>query len=332
MTNVKPLSDKNLSADSLTHKIPVGISACLLGDNVRFNGGHSESRYCSRTLSEYFDYQKFCPEIAAGFGTPRPTLRLEGNPNKPTMAYSNQKGSDVTDAFMAASHAYLDQLAHLDGYIVMKNSPSCGLERIKVYQENGHPHMQRTSGLFTQALKERYPLLPVEEDGRLNDPALRENFLLRVFAHHEFRHTVNAEPSMKALIAFHSRYKYLVMAHSQPAYRALGRMLSGNDPRPIEELKDAYFSDFMSALSQPAKRRNHCNVLMHLVGYLKRSVDVSIRKDILSVIEQYRRGEVNLATPITLLHHYLMHYGSQYVKEQRYFAPYPSALGIRNTV
>lgn len=332
MTTTKHISEDSFSADKLQHKIPVGISACLLGDNVRFNGGHSRSDYCDATLSDYFDYQKFCPEVAAGFGTPRPTLRLEGNPQDPRMTYSNQKGGDITHTFMEASLPYIDKLAHLDGYILMKNSPSCGLERIKVYQENGHPHMQRTSGLFTKALRERYPLLPVEEDGRLNDPLLKENFLMRVFAHHEFRHCVEIAPSMKSLIEFHSRYKYLVMAHSQPAYKMLGKMLSGNDPRSLMELKDAYFRAFMTTLSKPAKRKNHCNALMHLVGYLKRSVDVSIRKDILGVIEQYRRGEVNLATPITLLNHYLSHYGSQYVKEQRYFAPYPSALGIRNAI
>ncbi|MGB3384378.1 MAG: DUF523 and DUF1722 domain-containing protein [Marinomonas sp.] len=332
MTTPNTISHASLSADHLSHKIPVGISACLLGDNVRFNGGHSRSAYCDTSLSDYFEYQKFCPEVAAGFGTPRPTVRLEGDPSNPRMTYSNQKGGDITATFMDATRPYLDKLEHLDGYILMKNSPSCGLERIKVYQENGHPHMERSAGLFTKALKERYPLLPMEEDGRLNDPALKENFLLRVFAHHEFRHSVTAKPSMKALLAFHSRYKYLVMAHSQPAYKALGKMLSGNDPRPFEVLKEAYFQALMTTLSTPAKRKNHCNALMHLVGYLKRSVDVSIRKDIIGVIEQYRRGEVNLATPMTLLGHYLNHYGSQYVKEQRYFAPYPSALGIRNTV
>ncbi|REG86980.1 YbgA family protein [Marinomonas pollencensis] len=332
MTNINDISGSSFSADQLIHKIPVGISACLLGDNVRFNGGHSRSAFCDTNLSNYFEFQKFCPEVAAGFGTPRPTVRLEGDPKNPRMAYSNQKGTDLSDTFMDATRPYLDKLAHLDGYILMKNSPSCGLERIKVYQENGHPHMERSAGLFTKALKERYPLLPMEEDGRLNDPALRENFLLRVFAHHEFRHCVAAKPSMKALIVFHSRYKYLVMAHSQPAYKTLGKMLSGNDPRPLKELQDAYFYTLMTTLSEPAKRKNHCNALFHLVGYLKHSVDVSIRKDIISVIEQYRRGEVNLATPMTLLTHYLNHYGSQYVKEQRYFAPYPSALGIRNII
>ncbi|MCO4786858.1 MAG: DUF1722 domain-containing protein [Marinomonas atlantica] len=318
--------------DHISSKIPVGISACLLGENVRFNGGHSRSLYCLGPLSEYFDYQKFCPEMAAGFGTPRPTMRLEGDPNDPRLVFSNKRDVEITDQLVSSNERYLDNLPDIDGYIVMKNSPSCGYERIKVYQENGHPHMQRVRGLFTQSLMDRYPNLPIEEDGRLNDPLLRENFLLRVFAHHEFRNTVLKNLSMKNLIDYHSRYKYVVMAHSQPAYKSIGRLLSGQEKMSIEDLSEEYFKQFMAALAKPAKRKDHCNVLMHLVGYLKREVDSAVRQDILNVVEQYRRGEVNLTTPTTLLYHYLKLYGSEYVKEQRYFAPYPQALGIRNTV
>lgn len=318
--------------DHIKNKIPVGISACLLGDNVRFNGGHSRSLYCLGPLSEYFDYKKFCPEMAAGFGTPRPTMRLEGDPSNPRLVFSNKRNIEITEQLVTSNERYLENLPDLDGYIVMKNSPSCGYERIKVYQENGHPHMKRVRGLFTQSLMDRYPHLPIEEDGRLNDPLLRENFLLRVFAHHEFRNTVVNNLSMKHLIDYHSRYKYIVMAHSQPAYKAIGRLLSGQETSSIEDLAEEYFRQFMVALAKPAKRKNHCNVLMHLVGYLKREVDAKVRQDILNVIEQYRRGEVNLTTPITLLYHYLKLYGSEYVKEQRYFTPYPQALGIRNTV
>lgn len=310
--------------------IPVGISSCLLGENVRFNGGHSHSSYCTKTLSDYFQFEKFCPEVAAGFSTPRPTLRLTGDPKAPRMSYTKQPDSDVTSIFHKGYQSHLSALEHLDGYIVMKNSPSCGMERIKVYQENGHPHMQRTAGLFTQALMDKYPLLPVEEDGRLNDPVLRENFILRVFAHHEFRHQVNDSANFHDLLQFHSRYKYLVMAHSQSAYKAIGRLLSNGKAMPLQELKDTYFQEFMTTLKKPASRKNHCNVLLHLLGYLKRSVTGGIRQDIETVIHQYRRGEVTLVTPVTLLHHYLNQYGSDYIKAQRYFEPYPAALGIRN--
>jgi len=318
--------------NDVKNRIPVGISACLLGDKVRFNGGHCNSNYCSKTLSHYFHFEKFCPEIAAGFNTPRPTLRLIGKPDQPRMVYTKIPDSDVTETFHAAYQDKLASLDHLDGYIVMKKSPSCGMERIKVYQENGHPHMQRTAGLFTQALMDKYPLLPIEEDGRLNDPALRENFILRVFAHNEFRHKVSKSLNFSDLLQFHSRYKYLVMAHSQSSYKSLGRLLSNGKKTSIENMKATYFSAFMLALKQPASRKNHCNVLMHLLGYLKRSVTGLVRQDIEEVIHQYRRGEVTLITPVILLHHYLNQYGSEYIKAQRYFAPYPAALGIRNAL
>ncbi|GAB3489026.1 YbgA family protein [Marinomonas epiphytica] len=313
-------------------KIPVGISACLVGDNVRFNGGHSRSSFCTNDLADFFEYQKFCPEMAAGFDSPRPSLRLEGDPNSPRMVFSKNSEQDVSGVFLSASTPYIDTLSHLDGYILMKKSPSCGLERIKVYQENGHPHMQRTQGLFTQALQKRFPLLPMEEEGRLNDPRLRENFILRVFTHHDYRQSIGDTPSMHKLINFHSRYKYTVMAHSQSTYKALGKLLSGQDIRPVEQIADDYFTQLMTCLSTPANRKNHCNVLMHLVGYLKRQVDVGVRQDILNVVEQYRRGEVNLATPMTLLHHYLKQYGSRYINQQSYFMPYPATLGIRNQI
>ncbi|MBY4677497.1 DUF523 and DUF1722 domain-containing protein [Marinobacterium sp. CAU 1594] len=311
-------------------KIPVGISACLLGDNVRYNGGHSRSGYCCGPLSQYFEYRRFCPEVAAGLGTPRPTIRLEGDPRSPRLAYSNQPGSDLSDAFMAAVEPYLARLGELDGYILMKNSPSCGMERIKVYQPNGYPHQQRRAGLFAEALMKRYPQLPVEEAGRLNDPALRENFVLRVFAHHRFRQQVDSQLSYRALLDFHSQYKYLLMAHSQAEYRALGRLLGESHGTSLTAVRDQYFSRLMTALRRPATRRNHCNVLMHLLGYLKRNLTGALRQDLLTVIDQYRRGEVNLATPLTLLCHYLRHYGSGYVQGQRYLEPYPAALGLRN--
>ncbi|TBR41440.1 DUF1722 domain-containing protein [Marinomonas agarivorans] len=327
-----PQNTDGQTTETSERRISVGISSCLLGDNVRFNGGHSHSSYCTKTLSQYFQFEKFCPEVAAGFSTPRPTLRLIGDPNAPKMVYTKDSDTDVTETFVEGYREHLTTLDHLDGYIVMKNSPSCGMERIKIYQENGHPHMQRTAGLFTQALMDKYPLLPVEEDGRLNDPALRENFILRVFAHHEFRHQVATSDNFHDLLQFHSRYKYLVMAHSQSAYKNIGRLLSNAKKQPLHTLKEIYFAELMQAFKQPASRKNHCNVLMHLLGYLKRSVSGGIRQDIESVIHQYRRGEVTLITPVTLLRHYLNQYGSEYVKSQRYFEPYPAALGIRSNL
>ena len=181
-----------------TPKINVGISACLLGHSVRYNGGHTRSKLCLKTLSEHFEYRSFCPEVAAGFGVPRPTLRLVGEVADPRLVFSDDPEQDVTPQFNQAIAPVIDSLTDLDGYILMKNSPSCGLERIKVYKDNGYPHGERTQGLFTRELQQRYPSLPIEEEGRLNDAKLRENFVLRVFAHHHFRQQVDSQLSVGA--------------------------------------------------------------------------------------------------------------------------------------
>lgn len=314
-------------------KIPVGISACLLGDEVRFNGGHSRSLLCLKSLSRCFEYQRFCPEVAAGFPTPRPTMRLVGNPEAPELQFS--AGDDRQNLAPRLIAGFEHKVRHcdgLDGYIMMKNSPSCGFERIKVYQENGHPHTQRVRGLFTDALMQAYPLLPVEEEGRLHDAPLRENFIMRVFAHYHFRKDVREQPRYANLINYHSSYKYLLLAHSQEAYRSLGKMLADAGKRDITELMDEYQTAFMAAVSKPAKRGAHCNAMQHILGYLKKTVSSEERQGILDVIEQYHREEVNLATPIALLNHYIQREGSEYVRAQRYLEPYPAALGLRNQV
>ncbi len=310
--------------------IVVGISACLLGNPVRYNGGHSRSRLCQNELSQHFSFRAFCPEASAGFGTPRPTMRLTGSPDAPRLTFSDNQQRDVTDQLMKSINPVLPEFDQLDGYILMKNSPSCGAERVKVYQENGYPHAERSQGLFTAALKQRFPDLPVEEEGRLHDSRLRENFILRVFAHHNFRHRVDSKLSLSGLTAFHRDYKYVLMAHSQIEYRALGQLLACAAKKDLPTLRNEYRRRFMQAISRPANRGNHCNVLMHILGYLKRTLSGSTRRSIVEVIERYRRGEVNLATPLTLIHHYIDQYGSEYIRNQRYLQPYPAVLGLSN--
>lgn len=311
-------------------QIPVGISACLLGDPVRYNGGHSQSRLCLDQLSQHFTFYRFCPEVAAGFPIPRPSMRLTGDPQQPVLRYSNNSTQDLTAQLEAGFQQELAQCDRLDGYLLMKNSPSCGMERIRIYQPNGHPHMERGRGLFAKALMARYPLLPVEEEGRLHDSHLRENFVMRVIAHHHYRQQVRNQPSYHNLLQYHSHYKYLLMAHNQHAYRQLGQRLANAHDQPLPELIEDYQHAFCAAVSQPASRGGHCNALQHILGYLKKHVSSAERQSIVQVIEQYQRGEVNLSTPMTLLNHYIQLYGSDYVRAQRYLEPYPAALGLRN--
>lgn len=311
-------------------KISVGLSACLAGHTVRYNGGHSQSKLCLNKLSEHFHYNTFCPEVSAGFGTPRPTMRLVGNPENPTLTFSDNDKLDITKQLQDGYSSYLPTLGHLDGYILMKNSPSCGLERIKVYQENGYPHEQRVRGLFADQLIKQFPSLPVEEEGRLNDPRLCENFILRVYAHHNFRKEVLNKPTLHNLIAFHSSYKYTLMAHNQNQYKKLGRMLAKANKQSVNELIADYFEQFMLSLSKPANAKNHSNTLLHILGYLKKSVSSAARQNIVDIIDQYRLGQLPLITPLTLLKHYVEQTGSDYIRAQRYLQPYPSNLGLAN--
>lgn len=315
--------------------IKVGMSSCLAGAEVRYNGGHCQSRLCLDELSQHFDYVTFCPEMAAGFGTPRPTMRLVGDPNKPTLTYTldaKREQLDLTDQLVEGFKDKLPEFAELDGYILMKNSPSCGMTRIKVYQENGYPHEQRGQGIFTAALQQHYPYLPIEEEGRLHDDKLYENFVLRVYAHHHFRHEVLSAPTVHKLIQFHSSYKYVLMAHNQTLYKELGKRLASINKNELDSELESYQTAFMEALSHGASRENHTNTLMHILGYLKKTVSSEARQDIHEVILKYHRGDIPLSTPLTLLKHYIKQEGSEYIRTQRYLQPYPERLGLANKI
>lgn len=305
--------------------IQVGLSACLAGHEVRYNSGHTQSRLCLDVLGKYFNFKTFCPEVAAGFGTPRPTMRLIGDPSAPTLAFNDGSG-DLTAQLVSGFEHKLSEMSNLDGYILMKNSPSCGLERVKVYQANGHPHQTRSMGLFAKALKCQYPLMPIEEEGRLNDDTLYDNFVMRVYAYHHFRHEVLHQPSVRKLIEFHASYKYVLMAHSQTQYKHLGQLVASHKRGPLDQLINDYFKRFMQTLSKPANRRGHTNTLLHILGYLKKSLSSAARQDIVDVIYKYKDGITPLATPLTLLTHYLGQYGSNYINGQRYLQPYPENI------
>lgn len=361
MTNQRPSSSKvsNHSSSQPTQSsstILVGLSACLAGQSVRYNGGHSQSSLCLKGLSPYFQFVTFCPEVSAGFGTPRPTMRLAGNPKQPDLIYSDGDSSQsLTEQLINGFEHKMDSFSELDGYILMKNSPSCGLERVKVYQDNGYPHNEKGQGIFARALQQQYPQLPMEEEGRLHDPHLLENFILRVYAHHRFRHGVQNNPTMSSLVDFHSRYKYLIMAHNQQEYRKLGRLVANTEKQPVEQVINLYFERMMKTLAVPARRAGHCNVLQHLLGYLKKSVNSSARQNIVSTILRYREGKLPLITPVTLLLHYIEQYSTAdrssesspdgrvkkyrqgrplelYLQSQYYWHPYPDDLGLRNNI
>ncbi|GEK72411.1 MULTISPECIES: YbgA family protein [Halomonas] len=312
--------------------IPVGISACLTGQEVRYNGGHKRSRYCLQVLAERFAFEPFCPELAAGLGVPREPIRLVGKVGEtPRVKGTVDASLDVTERLEEVSESFIEAHRHLRGFVLMKGSPTCGLERVKVYHPNGMPS-HADSGAFVRAMRRDYPELPLEEEARLNDPVLRENFITRVYALDDWKRNVEPEPSRHALIQFHSRQKFLLMAHRVETYRELGRYLGEAHDVPVEEAAVHYLRRFMEALSRPATRKSHTNALMHVMGYLKRALDGDTRQDLLAAVEEYRLQQVPLAVPMRLLNHYIQRHGSDYIRAQSYLQPHPYELGLRNAI
>ncbi len=320
------------SSIEMARKIPVGISSCLLGQEVRYNGGHKRSRYCQDVLADCFEFEPFCPEMAIGLGVPREPIRLVGEADEAPRALGTVDASiDVTEPLLKAGHDLAKARSHLRGYILMKGSPSCGMERVKVYHPNGMPNTA-DSGIFVRALRESNPVLPIEEEARLNDAVLRDNFIARVFAYDDWKTTVESDPSYHNLIQFHSRQKYLLMAHHYAGYRELGRFLAQAHELPLEQAMNEYILGFMQHMTHRATRKTHTNVLMHMLGYMKKSLDTETKQELLDNIEEYRQGTVPLVAPLVLLKHYLKRYGGDYICDQTYLNPYPHELGLRNFI
>ena len=312
-------------------QLRLGVSACLLGARVRFDGGHKRNRYLIDELGAYFEFVPFCPEVAIGLGTPRPTIRLVGDPDSPRALGSRDDGLDVTDALQQYSDARAQRLDGLSGFVFKKDSPSCGMARVKVYRDTGMPQRDGV-GIFARAVQQANPLLPVEEEGRLNDSALRENFISRVFVYARWQALCRQGLRKKSLLDFHTRHKLLVMAHSPDAYRELGRMLARLDNADLDALAGRYINRLMEVLNAQASRKRHVNVLQHVLGYLRKHVDAANRADLVDVIDDYRRGVVPLVVPVTLLKHHFRRSPNSYISQQVYMDPHPRELMLRNTL
>lgn len=311
-------------------KILVGISSCLMGENVRYNGGNKRLDFAVDELARYIDFQMICPEMAIGLGTPRPTIRLVRQENQVQLRFSEDNGEDLTKRMEEFSKQKIASLGDLCGYIVCAKSPSCGMERIKIYNEKNEGFQSNGVGLFTKQLLEMMPWLPVEENGRLNDAALKENFIERVFALHELNALRESGLTRAKLIGFHSRYKYTLLAHSQPKYRELGLFVANiADWGSLEDYFIAYRNQFMSLLACCATKTNHTNTLMHIQGYFKKKLTLRQKEELTQLIALYRQGVQPLLAPITLLKHYLAEYPDEYLAQQSYFNPYPEALRLR---
>ena len=312
--------------------IRVGLSACLAGDEVRFNGGHSRQRYLTDTLGQFFEFVTACPEIEAGMTVPRPTVRLVNSGGR-IRVIDPKNDIDWTAAMEdhAVGRVSMVSEHQLSGFVLKSKSPSCGVERVKVYHENGMPQMNGR-GVFAAELLRRYPFLPVEEEGRLNDPPLRENFVERVFAYHRLRQLFKARWSVGSVVDFHTNEKLLLRAHHEVTYRELGRLVARAKTMPRPAFAAEYQQGFMKAMSYKTTVRKHTNVLEHMLGFLRDTGDDDARDQARTAIEDYRNGLVPLIVPVTLFSYFAKRYEIDYLTRQSYLSPHPKELMLRNHV
>ena len=306
--------------------IRVGVSACLLGQRVRYDGGHKADPFIIETLGQYFNWVSVCPEMEIGLGTPRETLRLVGDASSPRLI-ATVSGRDLTGPMQDFAAQRLPQLAELGlhGYILKKNSPSCGMQGVRVYGPSGR--LRRSGrGLFGEALMARWPLLPVEEEGRLQDLEVREHFIERVYAYHRWREFLASHPVPRDMVQFHAQNKLSLMAHSRPHDQALGRLVARCGGGLSEDFLDTYGDLFMAGLKVRATRKKHANVLSHIQGYLKRHLGTPDKAALTACIDDYRQGLAPLTAPLDLLRDHFRRYPCPYVEAQTYLNPYPDDL------
>ena len=311
-------------------KIPLGISSCLLGQKVRFDSGHKHNPYITQSLGEFFSFEPFCPEVDIGLGIPREPIRLVASEDGSAVRCVGTKNPalDVTNELVASADAQAPWIASVYGYILKKDSPSCGMERVKVYTKNAARRDGR--GIFAATIMDRFPDLPVEEEGRLSDARLRENFVKRVFLYKRWRDLMESKPRKKDLVDFHARNKLIYMSHNQTKTRALGRLVANIGSEDKDTFCDKYLTAVTDIMRKPATRRNHCNVLSHIQGYLKRKLDSDDRAELHQMIEQYRLGYIPLIVPITILRHHFRKCPDPYINQSYYIQPHPRELMLHN--
>ncbi len=308
----------------------MGIGSCLAGNAVRYNAQTKAPNQHVKAISESFQMRAFCPEMGIGMGVPREPIHIVGTEDEVRVLDVATHTHDYTDQIAGYADTVLGLAPELCGYILVKGSPSCGYDRVKRYAMNGHGIASDQKGIFAAALAARDPLLPLEDDGRLNDPGLRESFITRAYTYHEWKGLRASGLTAHKIVEFYSRYKYLAMAHHVPSYKALGRMVADAGKRDIEELAGEFIATLMSALTRRATHRSHTNVLQHLMGYLKKSISAEERARLKDLIEQYRQGHIPLVVPITMLKHHFANSPNSYIDQQVFLSPYPDELKLRN--
>jgi len=308
----------------------IGVSSCLLGTNCRYDGAGSKDTFVVNELSKYFELVPFCPE-AIVFGTPRESIRLVEIDDQ-VRVISNKEQKDVTEELKNISKtlalkAFEDNLC---GFVFKAKSPSCGIERVKLYQNNSNMCEKKAIGIFAKEITDKQPFLPIEEDGRLNDPWLKENFLMQIFAYKEYKLFLDNNPSFKDLVAFHTSYKYLIYAKSQESYKKLGGIVANHEKRDIADVLSDYTPAFLEAIGKKGNINKTYNVLLHIFGYFKKQINSEEKEHILTACQEYKDGIIPLIAVIKLLNLYVKRFDDSYLKTQKFLNPYPKELALRS--
>jgi uncharacterized protein YbgA (DUF1722 family)/uncharacterized protein YbbK (DUF523 family) len=313
-------------------RIKLGISTCLLGENVRYDGGHKLDRFLTDTLRQYVEYVPVCPEVECGLGVPRESMHLEGNPDSPRLVTIRTK-QDMTDCMVQWAQKRVVQLEKKDlcGFIFKSDSPSSGMERIRVYNEKGIP-VKKGVGIFARIFMDHFSLLPVEDEGRLHDPELRENFIERIFTLKRWREVLGKKESRGNVVDFHTKHKLLILSHSPKYYQMMGKLVAQAKNLPLKELYQEYQTLLMESLGLKTTPKKNANILQHMMGYFKEQLSSDEKQELLEVIDLYRKEIIPLIVPITLINHYVRKYDQPYLKKQIYLNPHPLELQLRNHV
>jgi uncharacterized protein YbgA (DUF1722 family)/uncharacterized protein YbbK (DUF523 family) len=313
-------------------KIKLGISTCLLGENVRYDGGHKLDRFLTDTLGQYVEYVPVCPEVECGLPIPRESMHLEGDPESPRLVTSKTK-QDMTERMVRWAKRRVVELEEEDlcGFVFKSDSPSSGMERVRVYNEKGMP-VKKGTGMFARIFMEHFPLLPVEDEGRLHDPELRENFIERIFTLRRWREVLTKRESRGNVVDFHTKHKLLILSHSPKHYQTMGKLVANAKEISIKELYQQYQTILMETLQLKTTPKKNANVLQHMMGYFKEQLSADEKQEMLEVIDHFRQEYIPLIVPITLIRHYVRKYDQPYLKEQVYLNPHPLELQLRNHV
>lgn len=317
----------------MQEEIKIGVSSCLLGNPVRYDGGHKHDRYITDILGNYFKFVPVCPEVESGLTIPRETMRLVGDVENPRLLTS-RSGQDYTEQMQQFCVRKVEELVkeNLCGFIFKKDSPSSGLFRVKVYHQSGKSAQKIGRGLFASAMAGQFPQLPMEEEGRLHDPGIRENFIEHIFCYKRWKDFLAGQPDFKKLISFHTQQKLLLMAHSPPHYSLLGKLVAFGKQLPKEQLLKDYEKKYMDALSNFSSIKKHTNVMLHIMGHFKNHITSDEKQELLELIWNYKATLLPLIVPLTLINHYVRKYNIGYLKKQVYLSPHPAELMLRNHV